>query len=266
MKKALTILILFISTLLHCQNIAIYMLGQSNICGKCSLAVQPDIFIVNQTPYINNLQIYNSTDFVNYNIENSDYPAQNAVTGIELTMAYDLIKRELYDTVFIIKYGKSGAPLNNGTYGAGSWNVARASDLWESCAIFFRAAKLDLAIHNIDTSVVIAWEGETDANNLTMTNNFQNNYENWIDSVRAATSDPTIPFYIINIDSNITSTYKFVVQAILEAIATQPNNHIISSDAYPNADGSHLACEGYYDFGVQISRILFPNKTYKFAR
>ena len=255
--------ILLFSSFCQSQNIAIYLWGQSNMCGKCSLAVQPDLFVVNSTPRINNLQIYNGSDFVNYNITNSDNPAQNSVTGIELTLAYDLIKRNLYDTVFVIKYAKSGAPLNNGSYGAGSWNVARLADLWAACAIYFRAAKLDLTIHNIDTSIVIGWEGETDANNQTWTNNLQNNYENIIDSLRAATSDATIPHYIINIDSNITSTYKYQVQVILQTIATQPNNYIISSDAYPCADGSHLACVDYYDFGIKISRIIFPNKKYE---
>jgi hypothetical protein len=81
-------------------------------------------------------------------------------------------------------------------------------------------------------------------------------------SLRAATSEAIIPHYIINIDSNITSTYKYQVQAILTTIALRPNNYIISSDAYPCADGSHLSCVDYYDFGIKISRFIFPNITY----
>lgn len=259
--KYILIILLFLSLNTYSDNICVWIKGQSNAVGYGGLrATLPAELVGN----IGKSFVYNGSAFVqlNYTSDTNNFypPSANGywlrtyVYGVEMSLAYDLINNQGYDTVYICKYAVSSTWLYDTTITQyGSWNVGRVGDLYSKSKTFDQAALTSLSGKSIAKHILIYWQGESDSRVYNSANNYQTNLGLFIDSVRNYL--PIDDIIIIELNRQITGyTYLTTVITALNNIAKSKSTHIISSTEYSTTDGVHTNGDGVLGLGRFISQ------------
>jgi hypothetical protein len=181
--------------------------------------------------------------------------------GPELSFAATLTKK--YPTIKLALYKSSVAgtdldkqwrpPSSGGTVGT----------LYSSFVKELKAAMISLKSSTTDSIIIkgMLWmQGESDAMNTSMANNYEKNLKNLIEDIRKEVAVPDMPFIAANIDEQTTWTSYKIVNTAMNNLTTKMTNVITFPTKGFKTDKIHYQNEGMIALGDAFANAIITGK------
>lgn len=244
----------------------VWFWGQSNMEGNALLSNIP----------ANRQYIRDTTDFKlihRYNRGVSTYKidasGQHAGDFDPLASWADTVYKTTLDTVYMLRTASGNTSL------AVNWAPGTGAQ-WVQLAEAYHYMKewyLNQQNKIIIPIAFLCMQGENDATNETWANNYQSNFENFIDTIRALSRVPDLPFIVgeVNGINDPSMTFRNTVRAAQYAVCvteidsdgnasttagTRTNTYLVDTDSYTFNDVVHYDAVSTIQFGWDLFRAM----------
>jgi hypothetical protein len=244
----------------------VWFWGQSNMEGNALLSNIPENRqYIRDTTEFKLIQKYNR-GVSTYKIDAS---GQHAGDFDPLASFADTVFKTTLDTVFMLKTASGNTSLAvNWAPGTGvQWNQMINAYHYYREWYLIKQNKIVIPI------AFVCMQGENDATNETWANDYQTNFENFIDTIRAISRVPDLPFIVgeVNGIDDPSMTYRNIVRAAQYAVCvteidlsgnasttagTRTNTYLVDTDFYTFNDVVHYDAVSTIQFGWDLFRAM----------
>lgn len=243
-------------------NSLIGLQGQSNALGQAFYTtIQDDL--INGVP---NARIFNGTSYVPLDLTNNFGGTGSANNfGIEMRLMQKLC--DYYGgQQYLAKYAVGGTALYPS---GGQWYPGGA--IYTPAMAYTQAAK---AAINKNLRCMVWIQGEADAGSIINASAYQQALTDFITAQRAALGQPNLPYIIVSLSNQQSSTtypYISTVVAAQQAVANSMQNVYFISQNNVTGDGSHYGAAGYEDIAIKVFNVIITlpsadNIDYEYVR